>query len=78
MIIAVSQNARKVGEVGMKEMIFRTSDDGLVMNSTSEIELVRCKNCKHSTVSENGLIKCGHTFRTADFYCADGEKKDDD
>ena len=40
--------------------------------------LIRCKDCKHSTVSENGLIKCGHTFRTADFFCADGERRIDD
>lgn len=39
-------------------------------------EIVRCKDCKHSTVSENGLIKCGHAFRAADFFCADGEKRD--
>lgn len=38
-------------------------------------ELVRCKDCKHSTVSESGLIKCGHVFRMADFFCADGERR---
>jgi hypothetical protein len=37
--------------------------------------VVRCKDCKHSTVSESGLIKCGHVFRMADFFCADGERK---
>ena len=42
----------------------------------NEQEVVRCKDCKHSTVSDNGLIKCGHTFRSADFFCADGEKRD--
>lgn len=39
--------------------------------------IVRCKDCKHSTVSESGLIKCGHVFRMADFFCADGERKSD-
>ena len=61
-------------------MIFRTSDDGLVMNSDSEIELVRCKDCKYYSgfTCENmknermiGMIVAD------DWFCADGRKKDD-
>lgn len=60
----------------MKEYIMGVADTGMVSKVVQE--LVRCKDCKHSTVSENGLIKCGHTFRTEDFFCADGERRTDD
>jgi hypothetical protein len=62
----------------MKEYIVRYENEYLQLLPDKMQELVRCKDCKHSTVSENGLIKCGHTFRTEDFFCADGERRTDD
>lgn len=65
----------------MKELIIKVDEEKMDIEGNAPVvdgpqELVRCKDCKHSTVSENGLIKCGHTFRTANFFCADGEKRD--
>ena len=62
----------------MKEYIVQAYSQETIdsFDAQNAPELIRCKDCKHSTVSENGLIKCGHTFRTADFFCADGEKRD--
>lgn len=58
----------------MKEMIFRTSDDGLVMNNASEIELVRCKDCKWN----NGYTGCDKYLlpHGGDWFCADGKRKE--
>lgn len=86
--IHLAFRCRKVGEVGMREMIFRTSDDGLVMNNVSEIELVRCKNCRWGEPTKNAYgedrIICGNDDTyidryitvPADWYCADGEKSE--
>ena len=41
-------------------------------------ELVRCKDCKNITVSPSGLLTCNGIFRTADWYCADGVRRDDE
>ncbi len=60
----------------MKEMIFRTSDDGIVMNNTSEIELVRCKNCKKRNSLECWQYFFGRIKIPDDWFCADGERKD--
>jgi hypothetical protein len=63
----------------IREYIIKISDEIMEEEIADRPqELVRCKDCKHSTVSENGLIKCGHTFRTEDFFCADGERRTDD
>lgn len=71
----------------MKEMIFRTSDDGIVMNNASEIELVRCKNCAFALFKE-GVVLPGHIVCTKPFtenwqsvkpnnwFCADGTRKE--
>ena len=69
----------------MKEMIFRTSDDGLVMNSASEIELVRCKDCVNfvwDSISQNagscgiGIGDGRHNWHSKDWFCANGVAKD--
>lgn len=73
------RKSRKVGEAGMKEMIFRTSDDGLVMNNTSEIELVRCTDCKHwerRECGQYGTCENRDGFYPFDWFCADGERKE--
>ena len=41
-------------------------------------ELVRCADCRHAEVSQSGLIKCRGIFRSREWYCADGERRDDD
>jgi hypothetical protein len=38
-------------------------------------EIIRCKDCIHADISASGLIKCQGYFRTAEWYCADGERK---
>lgn len=40
-------------------------------------ELVRCKDCKNVVKTHGGLMKCGNYFRTADWYCADGVRRDE-
>ena len=40
-------------------------------------ELVRCADCRHAEVSQSGLIKCRGIFRSREWYCADGERRDD-
>lgn len=72
MIIAVSQNARKVGEVGMiREYVVKVTDTflpGAFQRFESEWapeqELIRCKDCKHGSlyctedVCSETLIEC--------------------
>lgn len=42
--------------------------------------VVRCKDCIYVWKHENGCYECGNGFCEvkADFYCADGERKDND
>jgi hypothetical protein len=40
-------------------------------------ELVRCADCRHAEVSQSGLIKCNGIFRSREWYCADGEKRNE-
>ena len=40
-------------------------------------ELVRCADCRHAEVSPSGLIKCRGIFRSREWYCADGERRND-
>ena len=65
----------------MKEMIFRTSDDGIVMNSVSERELIRCKDCKYRNdeLREecNHWLPCMEIRTEGDWFCADGERRED-
>lgn len=41
-------------------------------------EIVRCKDCIYVWKHENGCYECGNGFCEvkADFYCADGERKE--
>lgn len=39
-------------------------------------ELVRCADCRHADISPSGLIKCRGIFRSREWYCADGERKE--
>ena len=75
---------RKGGEVGMKkDFIVRrniTMIDGKPHVETySEQELVRCKDCKHRD-PEDGKCDSGHGIqwqlpRSDDWFCADGERR---
>lgn len=66
--------------MGMKEMIFRTSDDGVVMNSDSEIELVRCKDCKAwKQYDDMNLGECKlypEYNKMGEWFCNFGERKE--
>ena len=42
------------------------------------INIVRCKDCKHSKSYQNGTMfgcEFGNGLRDADWFCADGERK---
>lgn len=42
------------------------------------VKVVRCKDCEHSSWDELGKCYwCKGKERTADFFCADGERRDD-
>lgn len=42
------------------------------------VEVVRCKDCKYVWKHENGCYECGNGFCEvkADFFCADGERRE--
>lgn len=42
-------------------------------------DVVRCKDCKHSKDGVGGRLKCSchNWWQKPDFYCADGERRDD-
>ena len=46
------------------------------------VELVRCKDCKHGAPTIiNGIwlsVTCGDVDRRPDWFCGDGERRDDD
>ena len=47
-----------------------------------EQELIRCQDCKHRD-PEDGKCECGHAIRWQlkrpdDWFCADGERREDD
>ncbi len=39
-------------------------------------EIVRCADCHHANISPSGLIKCQGIFRSAGWFCADGEREE--
>ena len=46
--------------------------------SNDLVEVVRCKDCKHSIKRSEDVYECGCfcAMTTPEFYCADGERKD--
>ena len=76
-------NTRKIGEVGMKELIIKVDDPGERAwdgsPKTFEIqELVRCKDCKHGEPGACGDgVDCDGVWHGDDWFCADGERKSD-
>jgi hypothetical protein len=53
------------------------------MPTVDAVPVVRCKDCKHYRTSDAGHPDCDYCNRLIcgtvrpDFYCADGERKDD-
>ena len=53
-----------------------------LVETYSEQELVRCKDCKHGfTLTDSAFVTCGCRFHDgqkheADWFCADGERKE--
>lgn len=53
------------------------------VNSEIKGELVRCRDCKHfndmkCSHPERGTCYLWHMLHWGDWFCADGERKDDD
>lgn len=49
--------------------------------TVNAIEAVRCIDCKHHEDEEPGMVYCPHIIGgwvTNDFFCAAGERKNDD
>lgn len=40
-------------------------------------EIVRCRDCKHWSPEHEGLCPYNDIFTVPDWFCADGERKDD-
>lgn len=58
-------------KMDMNEIIERLKEDDFV-------PVVRCKDCKHSSWDELGKCYwCKGKERTADFFCADGERREE-
>lgn len=59
----------------MKEYIVRYENEYLQLLPDKMQELVRCKDCKH--ILPKGFCHKHSRKVTDDWFCADGEKKDD-
>lgn len=80
-ISVLTGNARKVGEVGMKEYIIKVDEEKKdIMGNCPLVEkpqeLVRCKDCKFFNDYFVECEKNNHTHGAA-WFCADGEVKRD-
>lgn len=68
----------------MKEMIARVGDyikeNGIPSVCITSKEIIRCQYCKHMNSPDNCVKFCNriHNFVTADWYCADGERRNGD
>ena len=55
-----------------------TKEPGELVITVEQRELVCCKNCKYWNADDYDCnIKVGHFTATPDFFCADGERKED-
>lgn len=52
------------------------------MDAVDAVEVVRCRDCKYADWKKDfGLYFChagGDSWNEADFFCADGERREDD
>ena len=62
----------------MAEYIVRETDCGLATKQEIVGELVRCKECKHYNAGFECLKEGYGIEYPQDWYCADGERKDDE
>ena len=77
-ILRHGTHGRKVGEVGMKEIVFNVDEQNFFAMDGLQWELVRCKDCKHIKDCAINAPYCdkGHFFNgNPDWFCADGERK---
>ena len=66
----------------MKELIIKVDEEKMDIEGNAPIvdrpqELVRCADCRHADISPSGLIKCRGIFRSKEWFCADGVKRDE-
>lgn len=76
---AVDAVALEILEGKMLKAVMQ-KQDGVVVEF---LPVVRCKDCKWALPNEasNDWVNCGNCFETAqrkDWYCADGERREDD
>lgn len=71
----------QVGAVKILEGIINEAEERF----TDAVEVVRCKECKHSVMTTDGQVKyCKNhdplcrdkLYYDADFFCADGDRKE--
>jgi len=67
----------------MREIIFREKEINIPIKGKELVlvpfaELVRCADCRHADISQSGLIKCRGIFRSREWFCADGERREDE
>ena len=83
---ATLANARKVGEVGMKEYIMRYENEYLQLLPDKMQGLVRCKDCKHrgdaekcvlAAISEEKDCPLFMLDNRGEWFCADGRRRDE-
>ena len=60
----------------------RLIKDGVIQLLSVQPEIVRCKDCAHNCGELDGYICCDTTeeisiWHSEDWFCADGERKDD-
>jgi hypothetical protein len=62
-----------------EEPIIRSDGASVGVGFRQMTELVRCKDCKHITFDNRGKLWCpAHSeIVKADWFCADGVKRDD-
>ena len=63
--------------MGMKEFIYRGTDDGRILNSEPYKEIVRCKDCKHGRQYDTNAVDCEYRELATepDWFCADGKRR---
>ena len=69
-----------VNGIMAKTVLNQTITDVGNMPTIDAVPVVRCKDCKHGD-KENGQYYChytGETWNDGNFYCAGGERKDDE
>ena len=61
----------------MKLWIVKVGEDGRLINSIPVHELVLCKNCKNQGTYDCHITALTGQTSADEWYCADGEKKEE-